>query len=96
MGYKCEEILGKNTRMFYETEQDFDRVGKLLYEQIKKNGIAILEARMKTMSGVHKDTIISAALIDPGDPLTTTEAILDVTQLKQLERRRGASTGNTR
>ena len=45
-GYTREELLGRNARMLYATEEEFERVGRVKYDLIEKIG-----------RGVRRDTL---------------------------------------
>jgi PAS domain S-box-containing protein len=46
-GYTREEMLGKSTAMFYESEEAFRELGEKIYGQLKTHEIVTMEGRMK-------------------------------------------------
>jgi PAS domain S-box-containing protein len=50
-GYAREEIIGNLTRMFYETDEEFDRVGRDLYGGLTGYKTNWIETQWKTKSG---------------------------------------------
>jgi PAS domain S-box-containing protein len=88
LGYSLEEILEKNARMFYLTDEDFKYVGHEKYEQIHEKGIGTVETRFMRKDGNMIHVLLSSAPIDPKDlSIGVTFTVLDVTSLKQSERR---------
>ena len=39
LGYSHDELVGKSARMLYESDEEFGRVGKAKYEQIREHGV---------------------------------------------------------
>jgi PAS domain S-box-containing protein len=62
MGYSLEEVAGKNVRKFYESEEEYIRVGKLLYNEksgvvtniVRKDGSKIM-VMMHSLSEEKRD-----------------------------------------
>lgn len=50
-GYSEKELIGKSARILYPNKQEFERVGKDKYGQIKQNGIGAIETRWKRKDG---------------------------------------------
>ena len=55
LGYTFDETIGKNTRMFYESNEEYERVGKELYP-----GKAGVITSIVTKDGKHKRVILHA------------------------------------
>lgn len=84
-GYAREEIVGNLTRMFYETDKEFDRVGRDLYGGLTGYKTNWIETRWKTKSGEYIDVRISATLRNPDrmeDGIVA--GIIDIREQKQL------------
>ena len=85
-GYPEEEILGQSTRIFYADEQEFDRVGRELYQSLKDSGIGTLESRWKRKDGRIIDVTLAVSPLNPGnwdEGLTST--VVDITEIKKAE-----------
>lgn len=86
LGYSSEEIIGKNARVFYPTDEDFEYVGREKYKQIYEKGIGAVETHMRRKDGNIIDVALSSALIDPKDfSMGVTFTVLDITIRKQSE-----------
>jgi PAS domain S-box-containing protein len=82
-GYSSEEMIGKDTRIFYETQEEYERIGRELYSDLGEKGIATLETRIVTKSGDVFEALLSSALLDPTDPKAgNVFVITDVSELK--------------
>ena len=85
-GYTEAELVGRSTRILYETDEEFERVGRALYAA-GRAGIASVESRMRGRDGTVHDVVLTAAPVRPGDPAAGTVAIIhDITERKQAER----------
>ncbi len=67
VGYSEDELIGRNASILYENTAEFERVGKVKYELLKKNGIGTLETRWKCKDGTIKQILLSSAPIDTQD-----------------------------
>lgn len=80
VGYKPDELIGKSARILYETEQEFDRVGKEKYKEIKERGTGELETRWRRKDGGVIDVLLRSTPIDPNDLSSgVTFTALDIT-----------------
>ena len=85
IGYTKEEIIGKSSRDFYESEKEYEKIGKL-YEKALKEGVASGEAKIKHKSGIILDVIISLCPLDKNDlSKGSIFSVLDITTRKQIE-----------
>lgn len=85
-GYTPEELVGHSARIAYPDEEEFNRVGALLYEQIEKEGKGSTEARCVRKNGEIFSALIFMSPIDPQDESMGYEGILvDVTAQKLTE-----------
>ena len=88
-GYSREELLGLTTRVLYPSDEEFERVGRVVYPQIEREGLGSMEARMQHKSGAALDVILTLSPFDPANPDTgVTATVLDITERKQAERER--------
>ncbi|MCJ7551363.1 MAG: PAS domain S-box protein, partial [Anaerolineae bacterium] len=85
-GYEPEELIGRNTRMLYPTEADYNYVGNETYAQIKRQGTGTVETRCLKKDGTIIDVQLSSTPFDAGDlSAGVTFTALDIT-----DRKRGA------
>lgn len=86
LGYEESELLQRNARMLYESEQDFEQVGRIKYLDIAAHGIGSIETRWVKKDGQVVDILLSSALMDPLDLVAgTTFTALDITDQKRAD-----------
>ncbi|MCX7918708.1 MAG: PAS domain S-box protein [bacterium] len=66
-GYSEEELLGNTTRILYENDEEYQRVGQELYEPLKEQGVATTTTRLRRKDGVFREVILTAAALQPHD-----------------------------
>jgi PAS domain S-box-containing protein len=93
-GYTEEEMLGHMTRMLYYDDEEYERVGRELYGDVRTKGRAVAEARLKRKDGSPVDVLISAGPMypdaeDPTAAVATT--LLEITGRKRAETERIAA-----
>src|SRR5690606_28362091 len=60
-GYTEAEIIDHTTRMLYENDGEYERVGRELYENLKDRGLASVQTRIRRKDGVLRDVVVTAA-----------------------------------
>jgi len=86
LGYSRNELVGQNTRICYADENEFERAGQQLYEQISKTGQANVEARAKRKDGTIIDVLISTSIFDKSDRDSEFAfAVIDITDRKKAK-----------
>lgn len=82
-GYNLDDLVGKNVRFLYDSEQEYERVGSQIQEQLKTKGEANTESRWRIKDGSFIDVRIGYAPVDmdPENELFTF-TILDITGRK--------------
>jgi len=86
--FGCRErgASGYPARMFYETAEEYERVGRQLYENLPERGMASVQARVRRMDGVARDVVLIAALLRPEDPSgAVVIAAEDITDRRKTE-----------
>ena len=83
---KKAQVLGKNTRMLYASEQEYQRVGQIAYQRQQADQIIELDAQFKR----HDDSLFDAHVkINPLEPSAHIEgiivSIMDITERKRTE-----------
>ena len=99
VGYAPEELDQQDVRMLYADEDEYVRVGRELYGQMRREGTARLETWLRHKAGHRIDVVLCAAPIEPA-PIEQGEVddarvviILDVTEQKAAEQAlRGVGT----
>ncbi|MHC1777845.1 MAG: PAS domain S-box protein [Lentimicrobium sp.] len=66
-GYTEEELIGIDSRMLYESQEDYDYVGKEKYRQIGEKGTGSVLTRWKRKDGRIINIILSSTAIDPNN-----------------------------
>ena len=91
LGYSKNELVNRDSRILYPSDEGFEFVGKEKHRQIEEGGGGTVETRLKRKDGSVIDVLISSAPIDQ-DNLSKglTFTVLDVTErklaLKQLKK----------
>ena len=84
--YTREELLGQDARMLYESDEEYQRVGRVKYEQIREQGTGALETRMVTKSGRIINVDLRSTPIDIDDSSSeVTFTAMDITARKETE-----------
>ncbi|MBD3321425.1 MAG: PAS domain S-box protein, partial [Chitinivibrionales bacterium] len=86
LGYSPDELIGRDARILYPTNDDYDYVGSEKYGQIRKSGTGSVETRWKTKDGSIIDILLSSTPLVPGDlSYGVTFTALDITERKRAE-----------
>ncbi len=75
-GYSKQEIEGQDASIFYESPEEYERIGNLIYEEGQ------VETRLATKDGFMRDVLIQIA---PTDSYSYIFSIVDITQQKKDE-----------
>jgi PAS domain S-box-containing protein len=87
IGYSREELLGKSSRILYPTDEEFERVGREKYAEIKERGVGAIETRFEQKNGRVFDVWLSSSSIDPSDlSKGVTFTALDISERKRAEK----------
>ena len=85
-GYSDEEMIGNFTRLLYPDDEEFARVGRLGYPQMEREGLAVLDSRLKHKDGAPIEVILYLSPFDPKDlSKGVTATVLDITERKLAE-----------
>lgn len=88
LGYTREELIGKNARLLYTSQADFDFVGTEKYRQIRDRGVGTVETRWRRKDGTVLDILLSSAAIDPDDlSKGVSFSAMDITERKRAQAR---------
>ncbi|MCP4632612.1 MAG: PAS domain S-box protein, partial [candidate division Zixibacteria bacterium] len=82
-GFSREELINKNARILYPTQEEFERVGRLKYDHINKWGTGTIETKWRSTDGRIIDILLSSTPINPDDlSIGVTFTALDITEMK--------------
>jgi two-component system, cell cycle sensor histidine kinase and response regulator CckA len=85
-GYTREELIGKNARILYPSDEEYNFVGREKYRQIRDCGTGTIETRFMTKDGKILDILLSSTPVNPGDfSMGITFTALDITDRKRTE-----------
>ena len=88
IGYSQAELVGKNSRILYPTDEEYDYVGTVKYAMIEERGTGTVETRWMRKDGIIRDILLSSTPLD----LSAVSAgvmftALDITDRKNAETR---------
>ncbi len=86
LGHEFNGLRGKNTRCLYETDAEYERVGRSLYMVADKYGNALIETRLVRKDQNTIDCRIRASKLDKTDPAKGFIVVVtDISELKLLQ-----------
>jgi len=86
LGYTKDELIGKNSRIIYPSNAEFERVGKDKYQQIQEKGTGSIETILSKKDGTLIDVFMSSTPVNQEDlNQEVTFSTLDITERKQAE-----------
>jgi PAS domain S-box-containing protein len=85
-GYAREELIGRNARMLYPSDAEYESVGREKYAQIRQVGSGKVETRWQKKDGTIIDVRLSSSRLNADDQTAgVTFTALDVTSSRQAE-----------
>lgn len=86
-GYSEEELVGADTRILFGDEEEYQRVGREVYEQMQREGLGMLETHLKHKDGAIIDVLLVLCPFDPQDAAAgVTATVLDITERKRARK----------
>jgi PAS domain S-box-containing protein len=67
-GYSESELIGKNTRILYCDDEEYERVGRELYGALLISRRSLIETKLRRKDGVVLDILIGSSATDPRSP----------------------------
>ena len=67
-GYAAADLLNRSSRSLYETEEEFVRVGRALYDTLWERGNSYVETKFKRQNGTLRHVSLFAAPLDRSNP----------------------------
>ncbi len=85
-GYSQKELVGKECKMLYTNNNDYDLLLNKKFSQLKKKGVGIVETKWRRKDGVMIDILLASTHLIPGDESSgLTFTALDITDRKKAE-----------
>ncbi len=86
LGYSEAEIVGNSARMFYDSQEEFEKVGRELYDPNSRAGRTGVETRFARKDGTPVFVILSTAMLKTDDPSAGyIVTVQDITARKRAE-----------
>ncbi len=84
-GYSRNELVGKNARMLYLSDEEYNYVGKEKYRQIAEHRTGSVETRWIRKDGSIVDVVLSSTPIDRENPAEgVVFTVLDISEIKTV------------
>jgi PAS domain S-box-containing protein len=87
LGRSAEQLQGQSSRILYPTQEEYERVGREKYAEMRQTGVGSIETRWVHRDGHCLDVVLTSSVLTPegldGDIIFTA---LDVTDRKRAER----------
>ncbi|MEN6490196.1 MAG: PAS domain S-box protein, partial [Smithella sp.] len=85
-GYSEPDLIGHTPRLLYENEEEYERVGRELYTDLSKRGLASVQTTHRRKDGTFRDVIMAAApLLQENIFLGAVVTVEDITERKHAE-----------
>ena len=85
-GYQEGALVGESTKVLYSDDEEYHRVGREFYSEMKEKGIGHLETRWVTKDGRKIHCFLQGSPLDPSDlSKGVIVAAMDITELKRAE-----------
>lgn len=85
-GYSREDIIGKNSRMLYLSDEEYEYVGKSHETDLRAKGVGVIESRFLRKDGRIIDVLLRTAPLDPENLESgIIFTVLDITDRKRAE-----------
>jgi PAS domain S-box-containing protein len=86
LAYDAKELEGKNTRILYPTNFEYERVFQEKHPQLMASGSASIETQFQKKNGTIIDILMNSSLVEPGDlSAGIISTALDITERKRVE-----------
>lgn len=86
VGYEPDELNGAETSILYASDEEFKRVGRMIYSQVRQGGTGSCEAQLKRKDGRLVDALFNAAATTADhDEMDLVFTVQDITDKKERE-----------
>jgi PAS domain S-box-containing protein len=87
VGYREEELVGQSVRILFAGDDDFQRVGRDVYDDLRTHGAGAIETVFRRKNGDLINVLLSSTEIKLGENSTdVTFNIIDITESRRMER----------
>ncbi|MCD6582153.1 MAG: response regulator [Desulfuromusa sp.] len=87
VGYTNGELEGRNARLLYQTDEEYERVGQEKYAQIDQQGTGSVDTQFIAKDGSIMDVFLSSTPLDVNDlSVGVIFTALDITERKELQK----------
>ncbi|MBI4825376.1 MAG: PAS domain S-box protein [Nitrospirae bacterium] len=87
VGYSEDELVGNSTEMFYDEHEEFERVGRALYDDIARKGRGEVDTQCRRKDGTYIDVYIQVAPTNPDNlDMGVIFSFSDITERKRYEK----------
>jgi two-component system, cell cycle sensor histidine kinase and response regulator CckA len=87
MGYCEEELIGQSVRILFASDEDFERVGRDLYADLRAHGAGVIETLSPRKDGKLLTVLLSSTQIKTEKDFTeVTFNVIDITESRRVER----------
>ena len=89
LGYSETETIGRTTRFLYESDEEYERLGRKLYGDMLTAGLASVQTTHRRKDGELRDVILTAVPLQSENGYLGMEVVTvdDITERKRLEER---------
>lgn len=84
VGYRAEELEGESTRILFATDEEFERVGRDVYADLRTHGTGVIETVFRHKNGRLLNVLMSSTQIEKVSDGVTFN-IIDITESRRLE-----------
>jgi PAS domain S-box-containing protein len=85
-GYGKDGLEGRDTRVLYPNDEEYERIGTVFYKAISEEGIGKIETVWVHQNGAHIRCYLQGCLLDATDPARgVIVAVMDITEQKRAE-----------
>jgi len=67
LGYEREDLVGQSAKMLYPSAEEYERVGRVKYDQVRAEGTGTVETRWCHRDGSEIDVLLSSAPLRADD-----------------------------
>jgi len=86
VGYSKDELEGKNSKILYDSDDEYERIGLEIDSQIQKVGTGTVESQFRRRDGRIIDALVKTAPINPTDHSEgRIFTVMDITQTKLMQ-----------
>jgi two-component system CheB/CheR fusion protein len=86
LGYAREELLDQSTCLLYLSAEEFESIGRDLYEQIRTQGVGTVETRWRRKDGAILPVLINGSSLNPEMPDEgATITVLDLSSRRRAD-----------